>query len=94
MGRGSGGGDGGLEVGRSVGQGDDAGRHDDQARQFGRDRGGTAGDVLVQPDEADADGDQGVGDSADGQDRGDQRTFLEGVLVEQETGRLEDNERI
>ena len=79
---------------RAVGEGDDADRHDDQPDELGRDGGGAARDVLVQPDEADADGYQGVGDRADGQNRGYQGALLEGVLVEQEAERLGDDERV
>jgi hypothetical protein len=79
---------------RSIRESDDTRRHDDQSDYLGGDGGGATCDLFVQPDEADADGDQGVGDGADCQDWGYQRTFLEGVLVEQETDRLGHDERI
>jgi len=79
---------------RPVRQSDDTHRHDDQSRYLGGDSGGATSDLLVQPDKADADGYQGVGDGPDCQDRGYEGTLLEGVLVEQETDRLGDDERI
>jgi hypothetical protein len=81
-------------VRRPVGKGEDTHGHDDQSHYLGRDGGRAAGDLLVQPDEADADSYQGVGDSPDCQHRGDEGAFLEGVLVEQETDRLGDDERL
>jgi hypothetical protein len=68
---------------------DDPQRHDDQPRHLGGDIGGTAGDLLAQPQQADADRDQRIGGGAERQHRGDEGAFLEGVLVEQESGRFE-----
>jgi len=79
---------------RPIRESDDTRRHNDQPRYLDGDSGGTTGDLLVQPDKADADGYQGVGDRPDCQDRGYEGALLEGILVKQETDRLGDDERI
>jgi len=79
---------------RPIRESDDAHGHDDETRDLSGDSAGVAGDLLVQPDKADADGYQGVGDGPDCQHRGYQGALLEGVLVEQESDRLGDDERV
>jgi hypothetical protein len=77
-----------------LGGDDDPRDHHEERHHLAGDGAGAVADGYVQPGDAERDGDNRVGRGDDRLDRRQERALLEGVLVEQEAERADDEEHI